>query len=79
MSLDDGLSAWSEGMDKYGLFQEDRKGPICRGFFSDVNQAKVEAQELANRDGITYFVYSFEICREVAIFRPLERRRKPRT
>jgi hypothetical protein len=64
--------------DQYGVFQEDRKGPMWRGFFADLENAKTTAQKLADDDRVVFFIYCFKRYIEVGRFRPTERRLVPR-
>jgi hypothetical protein len=54
-----------------GLFAQHKAGPLCKGFFTDLKEAKQQAQQLANRDGCEYFIFSFVHFIEVArVFPP---------
>jgi hypothetical protein len=55
----------------YGLFFRDGNGPLCRGFFADLEKAKVEAQRLAEKDGYEYFIFDLLRYVEVARIPPL--------
>ena len=59
----------------FGLFMEDKKGPLWRGFFDDLTCAKKAARELAEREGFEFFVFSFKTYTEVARAFPVRRRR----
>lgn len=54
----------------FELFAQDDKGPMWRGSFSDLESAKVKAQELANQEGIEFFVFNLGVAQEVARFFP---------
>lgn len=49
----------------FGLFMEDEKGPLWRGFFDNLTRAKKAARELAEREGLEFFVFSFQDYTEV--------------
>lgn len=51
---------------QFGLFIQDEKGPLWRGFFADLDAAKQTAQELANRENREFFVFNFKNFTEVA-------------
>ena len=51
---------------QFGLFVEDEKGHLWRGFFDDLEAAKSSAQELANKEGFEFFVFNFRHFSEVA-------------
>ena len=40
----------------YGLFQVDGKGPTLRASFADLNEAKEQAQKLAETEGEEFFM-----------------------
>jgi hypothetical protein len=54
----------------YGLFLQDREGPLCSGFFSDLEEAKLEARRLAEKDGYEYFIFDLLLYVEVARIPP---------
>ena len=64
--------------DQFAIFQEDREGPMWHGYFSDLENAKVTAQRLADQDRVVFFIYCFKRYVEVGRFRPAERRLLPR-
>jgi hypothetical protein len=51
---------------EFGLFIEDEKGPLWRGFFADLDEAKRTAQKLANKERFEFFVFSLKDFTEVA-------------
>jgi hypothetical protein len=61
--------------EKFGLFEDDRKGPLCRALFSDLDEAKSHAQQLADEAGHELFVFCFTCYVEVK--RLLPSRKKP--
>jgi hypothetical protein len=42
----------------FALFIEDHKGPLFRECCDDLEEAKRKAQELADREGFPFFVFS---------------------
>ena len=54
----------------FGLFTQDEKGPLYRGFFDNLESAKKAAQENANKEGLEFVVYSFRTYAEVGRFKP---------
>lgn len=50
----------------FGLFIKDEEGPLWRGFFADLDEAKRTAQKLANEEGFEFFVFSLKDSTEVA-------------
>lgn len=60
---------------RFGVFVEDEKGHLWRGFFDDLEAAKSSAQELANQEGLEFFVFDFRDFSEVARFFPARPRR----
>lgn len=59
--------------DQFALFSQDEKGPLWRGFFNNLDEAKRKAQELADLEGIEFFVYNLKSAIEVARFFPSRR------
>jgi hypothetical protein len=59
--------------DQYGLFEDDGKGPMWRDSFTDLEQAKIQGQKLANKEQVTFFIYCFHRFREVARFKPAKK------
>jgi hypothetical protein len=55
---------------RFGVFQDDGKGPMWRASFADLAEAKREAKELSEREKVDYFVYCFQSFVEIARFRP---------
>jgi hypothetical protein len=51
---------------QFGLFVEDEKGHLWRGFFDDLEAAKKSGQELANKERLEFFVFNFKDFTEVA-------------
>ena len=56
---------------QFGLFAQHKTGPLWKAFFTDLDEAKRYAQQLANRDGFEYFVFNFVELTEVARAFPL--------
>jgi hypothetical protein len=54
----------------FGVFIQDDKGPLSRGFFDDAEAARRECALLAATERVESFVYSFQTFREVARYRP---------
>ena len=59
-------------LDNYGVFKQDPQGPVWRGFFSDLDDAKAAANDLCEKEKAAFFVYCFQKFREVARFKPTE-------
>ena len=51
---------------QFGLFMQDEKGPLWRGFFTDLEAARKAAEELATREHCEFFVFNFKNFTEVA-------------
>ncbi len=51
---------------QFGLFVQHENGSLWKGFFTDLEEAKRQAQELANRDALEYYVLNFRDFTEVA-------------
>ena len=51
---------------KFGLFEDDGKGPLWRGFFAGLDEAKRRAQQLADEKGHEFFVFCLTQYSEVA-------------
>ena len=51
---------------EFGLFIQDEEGPLWRGFFADLDEAKRTAQKLANEERFEFFVFSLKDFTEVA-------------
>lgn len=56
--------------DQFGLFSQDEHGPLWRGFFNDLDEAKRKAQELADLEGLEFFIYNLKSLSEIARFFP---------
>ncbi|MGH9377960.1 MAG: hypothetical protein ACRD1I_04095 [Terriglobia bacterium] len=55
---------------QFCLFVQHDKGPLWRGFFNDLDEAKRKAQELADREGFEFFIYNLQSSTEIARFFP---------
>lgn len=64
-------------IDEFAVFAQDEKGPMWRAAAARLEEAKRLAQQLADREGIEFFVFSFRTAREVARFLPHSRRGRP--
>ena len=51
---------------QFWLFQDDDDGPLWRGSFDDIDDAKRQAQRLADAERHEFFVYIFKYFTEVA-------------
>jgi len=51
---------------QFGLFQDNDGGPVWRAFFVDLDEAKRNAQKLADDERHEFFVCRFEDSSEVA-------------
>ena len=60
---------------QFGLFVDDEKGKMWRGFFDDLEAAKKSGQELANKERLEFFVFNFKDFTEVARCFPARPRR----
>ena len=56
--------------DAFALFQDDGKGPLWRGFFDDLEDAKRKGQVLAAAEATEFFVFNVETNMEVVRFHP---------
>lgn len=54
----------------FALFADDENGPVFRHYCDDVEEARRRAQELAEREGCTFLVFSFKDRRQVGRFKP---------
>lgn len=54
----------------FGVFIQDKKGPLRCGAFADQEEAKRTANEIAKNQRVECFVYSFKTLSEVARFLP---------
>jgi hypothetical protein len=52
------------------VFAEEAKGPVLREFCADLHQAKRKAQEGADREGLTFLIFSFAESRQLGSFPP---------
>ena len=52
---------------QYGVFAVDEKGPLWKGFFDALNNAKLQAQNLADLERCEYFV--FDVSSSTEVFR----------
>jgi hypothetical protein len=59
----------------FAVFAEDGKGPMWRHAFSELEPAKAKAKELADQEGLEFFVFSCKDCSEIARFFPSSRGR----
>lgn len=55
---------------RFALFVEDERGPLFRQSMEDLEEAKRTAQELADREGFPFFVFSFHDARRLFRFEP---------
>jgi hypothetical protein len=53
------------------LFMQDDKGPLWQAYFDDVDEAKRQCKELAQRTSVECFVYCFRTFTEIARCRPV--------
>ena len=44
---------------QFGVFQDDRNGPIWREFFQDIEMARNHAQKSADERASEFFIFSF--------------------
>jgi hypothetical protein len=51
---------------QFGLFEAADSRPLWRASFADAQDAKRQAQKLANDEGEAFFVYSFKNVTEIA-------------
>src|ERR1039457_2742299 len=54
----------------YSVFIQNDKGPLFRGIFVKLRQAKQKAEKIAKAEGLECFVLSFKTFSEVARFHP---------
>jgi len=57
-------------IDEFAVFAQDDKGPMWRAAAPGLEEAKRLAQQLADEEGIEFFVFSFRRASEVARFLP---------
>jgi len=57
---------------EFGLFVENEEGPLWRGFYADLDEAKRTAQNLANEEGLEFFIFSLKDFTEVARAFPVQ-------
>jgi hypothetical protein len=55
---------------QFGLFVEDGRGPLWRGFYHDLEIAKKKGEELADKEGLEFFIFNFKNFSEIARFSP---------
>lgn len=55
---------------QFALFMEDQDGPLFRQHQPDLIEAKRCAQELADREGVRVFIFSFQDARRLDTFEP---------
>jgi hypothetical protein len=55
---------------QFGVFKDDERGPLWHGFFTDLQEAKKHAQNLAEEHRSEFFVYNFKDFSEIARFFP---------
>ena len=64
-----------KGMTRYdqqfGLFEDGEAGPLWRGFFSSLDEAKLHAQALADKEGQAFFIFNLKDSSEVARLYPM--------
>ena len=56
----------------YGLFSQDREGPLFRAFCYDLEEAKLKARSLADKEGLVYLIFDFHRLVEVDRMVPLK-------
>lgn len=64
-------------MDPFALFLEDDEGPLWRQDCGDLEEANRKGQELADREGLPCFIFSFKDCRQLGLFEPKASHRMP--
>lgn len=52
------------------LFVEDDRGPLFREYLEDLEEGKRTAQELADREGFPFFIFSLNEARRLCRFEP---------
>jgi hypothetical protein len=55
---------------QFAVFSQDENGPVWKGFFEDLEDAKRHARNGAESGELEFFVYSFASRSEVARFFP---------
>lgn len=50
---------------QFGVFLDDRKGPMWREYFQDIEMARNYAQKSADEEASEFFIYSFQNFSEV--------------
>jgi hypothetical protein len=55
---------------QFALFIEDQYGPLFRQHQDDLAEARRKAQELADREGVRVFIFSFREARRLDTFEP---------
>lgn len=54
----------------FALFVEDEKGPLFREFCDNLDEARCKAQEMADREGFPFLIFSFLETRQVGRCKP---------
>jgi hypothetical protein len=60
---------------RFDLFRQDEKGPLWQASFMELDDAKRQAQKLADAEGYEFFIFDYGTASEVA--RAFPTRRKP--
>src|ERR1035437_3863135 len=55
---------------QFGLFEDGEAGPLWRGFFAALDEAKLHAQALADKEGQPFFVFNLKMSCEVVRLYP---------
>ena len=63
--------------EEFVIFAQNDKGPLRRAAAPDLEEAKRLAQQLADEEGIEFFVFSFRTAREIARFVPNPKQLRP--
>ncbi len=64
---------------RFGLFIEDDEGLVFREYCSNLENAKLRGQHLANMEGSPSFLYVIKGYKEVACFSPSGQNKAPAT
>jgi len=56
---------------QFGLFEDGEAGPLWRGFFASLDEAKLHAQALADKEGQAFFIFNLKESSEVARLHPM--------
>ena len=51
---------------QFGIFIDDGQGPMWRAFVTTLEEAKFQAQRLADAEGCEFFIYDFNGFSEIA-------------